>query len=192
MMNDKRTSARRVVALLVVAFVAAFVAVLGAAVLAGCGQSKPVVIVPVGPEPLAITLDQLIAKAKAGQSDWALIWAVRQSRRAWPLTTADIGRLREAGASERVMDFMLDTVTATRLYRPIPLTIEEVVGLKAAGVPDQHVTAEIAATGTIFHLRAADVLALRNQGVSDKVIDFMLYTRQLERQEQIWYVQPVR
>ncbi|MBN1916996.1 MAG: hypothetical protein JW889_03725 [Verrucomicrobia bacterium] len=184
MRNLAKGEGRLVLTLLVVA--------IGAAVLAGCGESKQVVIVPIGPEPVPITLDQLIAKAKAGESDWALIWAVRQSRRAWPLTTADIERLNNAGASERTINFMLETVTATRLYRPVPMTAEEVVGLTAAGVPDEKITAEIAATGTIFHLQAADVLDLREKGVSDRVIDFMLYTRQLERQEQIWYVQPVR
>jgi len=183
-MNLAKTNVRLFVTLLVVA--------LGAAVLAGCGESRPVVIVPVGPEPVAISMDQLIAKAKAGESEWALIWAVRQSRHAWPLTTADIGRLHDAGVSDRVTDIMLETVTATRLYRPVPMTIEEVVGLKAAGVPAERVTAEIAATGTVFHLQAADVLDLRAKGVSDKVIDFMLYTRQLERQEQVWFVQPAR
>jgi hypothetical protein len=57
-------------------------------------------------------------------------------------------------------------------------------------VPDERVIAEITWTGTIFHLQAADVFALREQGVSDKVIDFMLYTRQLERKEQVWYIAP--
>jgi hypothetical protein len=180
--NLAKGNARLLLALLVVA--------LGAAVLVGCGESRPVVIVPIGPEPVPVSLDQLIAKAKAGESKWALIWAVRQSRRAWPLTTADIARLGEAGVSEPVINFMLETVTATRLYRPIPMTAEEVVGLTAAGVPDEKITAEIAATGTVFHLQAADVLDLRGDGVSDKVIDFMLYTRQMERQEQVWFVQP--
>jgi len=159
------------------------VAVCAGVWLTGCGE-RPVVVVPVAPAPVALSLDEIVAKAKAGESDWAIIWAVRQSRRAWPLTTADVARLREAGASDRVIDFMLETITAVRLYGPVPMTAEEVAGLKAAGVPNDDVIAEIGWTGTIFHLRAADVTALREQGVSDEVIDFMLYTRQLERREQ--------
>jgi hypothetical protein len=155
--------------------------------LIGCGE-RPVVVVPVAPAPVALSLDEIVAKAKTGESDWAIIWAVRQSRRAWPLTTADVARLREAGASDRVIDFMLETVTAVRLYGPVPMTVEEVVGLTAAGVPDDDVIAEIGWTGTVFHLQAADVFALREQGVSDEVINFMLYTRQLERREQTWTI----
>ena len=170
--------------------VAAATCVGAAIALSGCGQQQPVVLIPVAPAPVPISLDEIVAKAKAGESEWALIWAVRQSRRAWPLTTAAVGRLREAGASDRVIDFMLETVTAVRLYRSVPMTTEEVVGLKAAGVPDDRVIAEITWTGTVFHLQAADVFALREQGVSDKVIDFMLYTRQLERRSQVWYPAP--
>jgi hypothetical protein len=159
-----------------------------AALLAGCGEQRPVVAVPLAPGPTPVALDELVAKAKAGESEWQLIWAVRQSRRAWPLTAADIGRLRDAGATDRAIDFMLETVTATRLYRSVPMTAEEVAGLAAAGVPDEAVISEITNTGTIFHLKAADVFALRGQGVSDQVIDFMLYTRQMERPEQqVWY-----
>jgi hypothetical protein len=154
--------------------------------LGGCGQERPVVVVPVPPEPVPISLDQVIAKAKAGETDWQIIWALRQSRRALPLTTADVGRLREAGVSDHVIDFTLETVTAVRLYRPIPMTMEEVIGLKAAGVPDEAVIAEIAQTETVFYLLAADVFTLREQGVSDEVIDFMLYTRQLERTGPRW------
>jgi hypothetical protein len=156
---------------------------------AGCGE-RSVVLVPVAPAPVAVSLDEIVGMAKAGESDWAIIWAVRQSRRAWPLTTADIARLREAGASDRVVDFMLETVTAVRFYEAVPMTVEEVVGLAAAGVSDDDVIAEIGWTGTVFHLQAADVAALREQGVSDEVIDFMLYTRQLERPEQTWTILP--
>jgi hypothetical protein len=164
------------------------VAACAALLVGGCGEQRPVVAVPLAPAPTPVALDELVAKAKAGESEWQLIWAVRQSRRAWPLTAADIGRLRGAGATDRAIDFMLETVTATRLYGAVPMTTEEVVGLKAAGVPDEAVISEITNTGTIFHLKTADVFALRGQGVSDQVIDFMLYTRQLERPEQqVWF-----
>jgi len=169
------------------AMAACVCAVLG---LGGCGEQKPVVLVPVAPTPVPVTLDEIVTKAQAGEGEWQIIWAVRQSRRAMPLTAADVGRLREAGVSDRAIDFMLDVVSATVQYRSVPLTVEEVAGLKAAGVPDEDVIAEISYTGTIFHLRAADVVALRAQGVSDEVIDFMLYTRQLERPAPTWRVLP--
>ena len=59
-------------------------AVVGTALMAGCGE-RQVVMVPVAPEPVPIVLDEIVAKAEAGESEWAIIWAVRQSRRAWPL-----------------------------------------------------------------------------------------------------------
>ena len=154
--------------------------------LGGCGREQPMMVVPVPPQPVPISLDEVIAKAKKGETDWQIIWALRQSRRALPLTTADVGRLRDAGVSDQVIDFMLEMVTAVRLYQPMPMTIDEVIGLKAAGVPDEAVIAEIAQTETVFYLLAADVFRLREQRVSDKVIDFMLYTRQLERPGPRW------
>jgi hypothetical protein len=160
--------------------------------LAGCGEERTTVLVPVAPVPVELTFDQVAAKAKAGESEWAIMWAVRQSRRAWPLTTANIDKLHEAGVSDRVVDFMLETVTAVRLHGAVAMTVEEVVGLKAGGVSDNDVIREITQTGTVFHLTAADVALLRREGVSDSVIDFMLYTRQLEQGERTIYILPER
>jgi len=158
--------------------------------IAGCGEQRPVVAAPVTPSPVPVTLEQIVARAEAGESEWQIIWAARQSRRALPLTAADIGRLREAGVTDRAIDFMLETVTAVRLYHAIPMTQAEVIGLKQAGITDERVIAEIAYTETVFHLQVQDVIALREGGVSDEVIDFMLYTRQLERPSPAWRVVP--
>jgi hypothetical protein len=158
--------------------------------LTGCGEQRTTVLMPVAPVPVEMTFDQVAAKARAGESDWAIIWAVRQSRRAWPLTAGDIDRLREAEVGERVIDFMLETVTAMRLHGAVAMTVEEVLGLKAAGISDDDVIREITQTGTIFHLKMADVEKLRAGGVSDAVINFMLYTRQLERGPETIYIVP--
>ena len=57
------------------------------------------------------------ALAKAGVSDEVIISQIRNSRTAYRLTTSEIIELKEAGVSERVIDFMINTPS---LYPPPP------------------------------------------------------------------------
>ena len=50
------------------------VTVVGTALITGCGEKRPTVLMPVAPVPVELTFDQVAAKAKAGESDWAIIW----------------------------------------------------------------------------------------------------------------------
>lgn len=61
-----------------------------------------------------------------------------------------------------------DTVT--------PLTVDAVVERHKAGATLQQVIQEIEVTGSRFYLTTADILALREAGVPDPVIDRMLST----------------
>ena len=57
------------------------------------------------------------ALAKAGVSDEVIISQIRNSHAVYRLTTAEIIDLKDAGVSERVIDFMINTPT---LYPPPP------------------------------------------------------------------------
>ena len=63
--------------------------------------------------------------------------------------------------------------------RPTPLTQPDVVAMVQAGMTDEDIMRQIDATDTVFRLNAQDVVALRDQGVSDRLITFMMdtYTR---------------
>lgn len=62
-------------------------------------------------------LADIKALARAGLSDDIIISQIRQSRTAYRLTTAEIIELKEAGVSEKVIDFMINTPS---LYPPPP------------------------------------------------------------------------
>jgi len=63
--------------------------------------------------------------------------------------------------------------------RPVPLSLAEVISMTKAGLWDEDIIRRIDGTGTVFRLGADDVVRLRKEGVSDRVINYMMetYTR---------------
>ena len=55
-------------------------------------------------------------------------------------------------------------------------TIQDLIKLKAAGLSDDILIALIEADGSVFHLKADDVIAIRKEGLSEKVIMAMIAT----------------
>ena len=58
--------------------------------------------------------------AKSGISDEVIISQIRNSRTVYHLTAAEILDLKEAGVSEKVIDFMINTPSMDRSMRPPP------------------------------------------------------------------------
>ena len=76
------------------------------------------------------------------------------------------------------------TVVTTRQVQPKAqisakerLGISDVIVLSKAGVNDDAIIDKIAKTGSVFDLSAEEVVALRKEGVSSRVVNFMLNTR---------------
>ena len=57
-----------------------------------------------------------------------------------------------------------------------PLAVSDVKALAQAGVGDNVIISQIRNSHTVYHLTAADIIDLRNAGVSNQVIDFMINT----------------
>jgi outer membrane lipoprotein SlyB len=57
-----------------------------------------------------------------------------------------------------------------------PLTMADVAALAHAGVSDDVIINQIKSTHTIYHLAANDIIALHSDGVSEKVLNFMINT----------------
>ena len=57
-----------------------------------------------------------------------------------------------------------------------PLGIEDIKALAKAGLSDDLIVSQIRNSGTVYHLNAADIILLKNAGVSEKVIDCMINT----------------
>lgn len=62
------------------------------------------------------------------------------------------------------------------LSGPPRLSVAEVVDMSRAGVPSSEICAEIQRTGTVYRLSASQLANLRQQGVSDDVINYMQKT----------------
>jgi hypothetical protein len=54
--------------------------------------------------------------------------------------------------------------------------VADVKALAKAGIADEVVISQIKQTRAVFHLTTAEIIDLKESGVSNKVIDFMLNT----------------
>ena len=82
------------------------VVVAAGAVLAGCGETYEQRTVLVG-VPVPMTTGEVVAAAKAGESEDAIITELQHAGFAGSLTTKDVDSLREEGVAESVIDWIL-------------------------------------------------------------------------------------
>jgi outer membrane lipoprotein SlyB len=66
--------------------------------------------------------------------------------------------------------------TYVRVEHNQPLAVADVKALAQAKVSDDVIISQIRNSHTVYHLSAADIIDLRNSGVSETVIDFMINT----------------
>jgi hypothetical protein len=66
--------------------------------------------------------------------------------------------------------------TLQRVEQGQPLTVVDVKSLTKAGISDDLVISQIRNSRTVYHLSTADIIDLKNAGVSDRIIDFMINT----------------
>jgi hypothetical protein len=67
-------------------------------------------------------------------------------------------------------------VTYTRVEQGQPLSVADVKALAKAGISEDVIISQIQNSHTVYHLSAADIIDLRDSGVSDKVVNFMINT----------------
>lgn len=65
----------------------------------------------------------------------------------------------------------------TARHRVPPLTQADVIALVQAGETDEAIMRRIDSTGTVFLLNADDIVALRQAGVSDRLVTYMNDTK---------------
>ncbi len=66
--------------------------------------------------------------------------------------------------------------TYERVDQGSPLSLADVKALAKAGISEDVIVNQIKNSRTIFHLSAADIIDLRDAGVSDKVVNYMINT----------------
>jgi len=70
----------------------------------------------------------------------------------------------------------VDDSTRTRVSQGQALTLEDVKSLTSAKVGDDLIINQIKATRTVYRLSSAQIIELKNAGVSQKVLDYMINT----------------
>jgi len=66
--------------------------------------------------------------------------------------------------------------TYQRVEQGQPLTVSDVEVLSRAGISDDLIISQIRNSRTVYHLTTSDIIALKDNGVSERVIDFMINT----------------
>jgi outer membrane lipoprotein SlyB len=66
--------------------------------------------------------------------------------------------------------------TYVRVDQGQPLSVADVKALAKSGINDDVIVSQIRNSHTVYHLSAADIIDLRDAGVSNQVIDFMINT----------------
>ncbi|GAB6111672.1 hypothetical protein JCM14713_14300 [Desulfomicrobium salsuginis] len=66
--------------------------------------------------------------------------------------------------------------TYERVREDSPLEVSDVKELARAGVGDDLIISQIRSSRTVYHLDTAEIIDLKNSGVSERVIDFMINT----------------
>jgi hypothetical protein len=65
-----------------------------------------------------------------------------------------------------------------------PLSVADVKELARAGVSDELIISQIRNSRTIYHLSTAEIIGLKDEGVSENIIDFMINTQTQTPSEQ--------
>ena len=66
-------------------------------------------------------------------------------------------------------------------YRDQPMGLPDIKMLAKSGVSDEVILSQIRNSHSVYRLSAAEILDLKDAGVSEKVIDFMINTPSLYR-----------
>lgn len=66
--------------------------------------------------------------------------------------------------------------TLKRIDRGEQLSINDIKKMSQAGITDDKIIGTIHTTGSVYHLTSSDIQDLKNAGVSQRVIDYMLKT----------------
>jgi len=66
--------------------------------------------------------------------------------------------------------------TTRKIDRGEQLSMKDIERMTQAGLSDDKIIGAIHSTGSVYHLSTSDVQELKNNGVSQRVIDYMLQT----------------
>ncbi len=121
-----------------------------------------------------VTKDEIVKLVKSGTSDDAVIARIDHDKPAFTLSADDIAGLKKDGVGERVIRRMMACLPPDAPPDRPRIDRTGVVLLAKAGLGDALIIAKIDQDDSKFVLTADDKLALKKEGVGDKVIQRMV------------------
>lgn len=88
---------------------------------------------------------------------------------------------------------------STRLARPAPPTLDEIVAMSKAGTPADEIISKLKESRAYYPLTASEITSLHDRGVPDRVLDYIheVHLREIREDEASqayyrhgWYVYP--
>jgi uncharacterized protein YcfJ len=89
-----------------------------------------------------------------------------------------VGQSMDIDAAQRERLEQQAPQTWQRVQQFQPLGLADIKALAAAGISDDVIISQIRNSNTVYHLSTADIIDLKNSGVSERVIDYMINTPQ--------------
>lgn len=89
-------------------------------------------------------------------------------------TGALVGSALDSSDREKVQQQSPQTIR--RVDRGEQLSIKDIEKMSQAGISDDKIIGTIQSTGSVYHLTSSDIDQLKNAGLSQRVIDYMLQT----------------
>jgi hypothetical protein len=86
------------------------------------------------------------------------------------------GRVAGALAVAAALLALGGCATVTTTTKPAPMTVSQIIKLSKDGVPPQDIIRVMRDSGTVYRLNASQLADLKQQGVSDQVINYMQQT----------------
>lgn len=122
--------------------------------------------------------DYTASGALAGGATGAIVGSMARNPGAGALVGALVGGLMGHGLDQEQEARLRVRAPQTlqRVEESQPLRVVDVKSLAQAGINDDLIISQIRNSRTIYHLSTADIIDLKDSGVSEEVIDFMINT----------------
>ena len=123
------------------------------------------------------TASGALAGGVIGAGSGAIIGSATHNAGAGALTGGIIGNAMDQ--QQREILARQSPATLQRVDQGQPLGLADIKALAKAGVSDEVIISQIRSSYTVYHLSTAEILDLKDAGVNEKVIDFMINTPSL-------------
>ena len=103
------------------------------------------------------------------------------------MSKINIGSMAVRVVCGLVAGLWLSGCSTTGKQKVPPVTVGQIVEMSKAGTPTVDIIAKIRESGTVYRMKASDLAKLKEQGVSDDVIDYMqkTYLHAVERDQRL-------